>query len=105
MFSVHAAATLGYAIYFAESIERVPDNVRSVQPTIFFGVPRIWEKFHTGVSGKYANHQSLSSRNILEILIQICDDVSFERLHLPAEPEQLLKPRADCFFRHYFLSF
>jgi long-chain acyl-CoA synthetase len=52
MFSVHAAATLGYAIYFAESIERVPDNVRSVQPTIFFGVPRIWEKFHTGVSGK-----------------------------------------------------
>ena len=50
MFTVHGATTAGYAVYFAESIERVPDNVREVQPTLFFGVPRIWEKFHTAVS-------------------------------------------------------
>ncbi|MEZ4390304.1 MAG: long-chain fatty acid--CoA ligase [Polyangiales bacterium] len=52
MFTVHAAATLGYAVYFAESIERVPDNVREVQPTVFFGVPRIWEKFHAAVGAR-----------------------------------------------------
>src|SRR5690606_4618233 len=35
-----------------ESIEKVPDNLKEVQPTVFFGVPRIWEKFHAGVNAK-----------------------------------------------------
>ena len=42
----------GYSIYFAESLERVPDNLKEVQPTIFFGVPRIWEKFHSGITAR-----------------------------------------------------
>jgi long-chain acyl-CoA synthetase len=39
-------------VYFAESIEAVPENLKEVQPTIFFGVPRIWEKFHAGIAAK-----------------------------------------------------
>jgi long-chain acyl-CoA synthetase len=54
VFSIHGHITGGYALYFAESIDKVPDNLKEVQPTIFFGVPRIWEKFHAGVSGKLA---------------------------------------------------
>lgn len=34
----------GMCVYFAESIERVPDNLKEVRPTIFIGVPRIFEK-------------------------------------------------------------
>ena len=41
-------------LYFAESIEKVPDNLKEVQPTVFFGVPRIWEKLHAGIAGKLA---------------------------------------------------
>ena len=52
MFSVHAPITFGQCVYFAESIEAVPDNLKEVQPTIFFGVPRIWEKFNAGISAK-----------------------------------------------------
>jgi long-chain acyl-CoA synthetase len=52
MFSIHGPITAGASVYFAESIDAVPDNVKEVQPTVFFGVPRIWEKFHAGVSGK-----------------------------------------------------
>lgn len=52
MFSIHGAITMGGSLYFAESIEKVPENLKEVQPTLFFGVPRIWEKFHTGVAGK-----------------------------------------------------
>ena len=52
MFTIHAAATVGYAVYFAESIEKVPDNLKEVQPHVFFGVPRIWEKFHAGIAAK-----------------------------------------------------
>ncbi|MBK9266978.1 MAG: long-chain fatty acid--CoA ligase [Polyangiaceae bacterium] len=52
MFSIHAALTIGGGVYFAESIEKVPENLKEVQPTLFFGVPRIWEKFYAGVTGK-----------------------------------------------------
>ncbi|MBI4818324.1 MAG: long-chain fatty acid--CoA ligase [Deltaproteobacteria bacterium] len=52
MFSLHVPITYGSSVYFAESLEKVPDNLKEVQPTIFFGVPRIWEKFHAGVSAK-----------------------------------------------------
>ncbi|MFW5875765.1 MAG: AMP-dependent synthetase/ligase [Myxococcota bacterium] len=52
MFSIHGPITNGTAVYYAESIDRVPDNLKEVQPQVFFGVPRIWEKFHTGISSK-----------------------------------------------------
>ena len=54
MFSIHGPITAGCAVYFAESIDKVPDNVKEVQPTVFFGVPRIWEKFYAGVNNKLA---------------------------------------------------
>jgi long-chain acyl-CoA synthetase len=41
-----AAAT---QVNFAESIDTVPQDLREVQPTILFGVPRIWEKLLAGV--------------------------------------------------------
>jgi long-chain acyl-CoA synthetase len=40
----------GSTINFAESIETVPENIREVQPTVFFAVPRIWEKFYSGIA-------------------------------------------------------
>jgi long-chain acyl-CoA synthetase len=35
---------------FAESVETVPENVREVAPTAFFAVPRIWERFYSGIA-------------------------------------------------------
>jgi long-chain acyl-CoA synthetase len=52
MFSIHAPITAGAQVYFAESLAKMPDNLKEVQPTIFFGVPRVWEKFHAGVAAK-----------------------------------------------------
>ncbi|GIH03016.1 long-chain-fatty-acid--CoA ligase [Rhizocola hellebori] len=37
-------AGAGVQVNFAESISTVQPNLREVQPTILFGVPRIWEK-------------------------------------------------------------
>ncbi|GAA4819809.1 AMP-dependent synthetase/ligase [Nocardioides caeni] len=37
-------AGAGTQVNFAESIETVPQNLREVQPTLLFAVPRIWEK-------------------------------------------------------------
>jgi len=36
----------GMSVHYAESIEKVPDNLREVKPTIFIGVPRIFEKVY-----------------------------------------------------------
>ena len=52
MFSIHIPISIGWAVYFAESIEALAENLREVRPTIFFAVPRVWEKFHAGVSAK-----------------------------------------------------
>lgn len=52
MFTIHGPITSGSSVYFAESIDAVPENLKEVQPTVFFGVPRIWEKFHAGIAGK-----------------------------------------------------
>jgi len=46
----YISLALGSVMNFAESAETVPDNLREVQPTAFLAVPRIWEKFYSGVT-------------------------------------------------------
>jgi long-chain acyl-CoA synthetase len=62
MSTLHVPATAGAAVYFAESIDKVPDNLREIQPTVVFGVPRIWEKFHAGVAAKIATATGVKAR-------------------------------------------
>ncbi len=40
----------GAVINFAENQETVPENIREISPTVFFGVPRIWEKFYSAAT-------------------------------------------------------
>ncbi len=40
----------GSTINFAESPETVAQNLQEVQPTVFFAVPRLWEKFYSGIA-------------------------------------------------------
>jgi long-chain acyl-CoA synthetase len=46
IFSTWTLVGAGPVLNFAESIDVVNENLREVQPTIFFAVPRIWEKLH-----------------------------------------------------------
>jgi long-chain acyl-CoA synthetase len=49
IFSAWHLAGAGTVLNFAESIETVQINLREIQPTLFFAVPRIWEKIHATV--------------------------------------------------------
>jgi len=49
IFSTWTMLAGGPTLNFAESIETVPANLREIQPTLFFAVPRIWERLHAGV--------------------------------------------------------
>jgi long-subunit acyl-CoA synthetase (AMP-forming) len=44
MVSLPLSLTAGATLWFAESIETLPENLREVRPTLFLGVPRVWEK-------------------------------------------------------------
>ena len=44
----HALYT-GSVMNFVENPETVPENVREIAPTVFTAVPRVWEKFYSGV--------------------------------------------------------
>jgi long-chain acyl-CoA synthetase len=46
----YISLALGSVMNFAESPETVPDNLREVQPTAFLAVPRVWEKFYSGIT-------------------------------------------------------
>ncbi len=39
----------GTKLNFVENPETIPENVREIAPTVFTGVPRVWEKFYSGV--------------------------------------------------------
>ncbi len=55
IFSTWTMCGNGVVLNFAESIETVQANLREIQPTLFFAVPRIWEKIHATVHIKLAD--------------------------------------------------
>jgi len=40
----------GGETWFAESIDTLREDLGACKPTIFFGVPRVWEKFYAGIT-------------------------------------------------------
>lgn len=70
MFSIHLAITLGYPIYFAPSLDEIKETLQVARPTLFFGVPRVWEKFKAAMEQKLAEATGLKkvivnwSRNV-----------------------------------------
>ena len=62
MATVLMPATTGSQVYYAESLEKIADNLKDARPTVFFGVPRIWEKFHAALAGKLAEVTGIKAR-------------------------------------------
>jgi len=60
-------------VYFAESIEKVPDNLQEVRPTIFIGVPRIFEKVF-----EKARHRAAQSGKVNEMIFDWAVEVAKE---------------------------
>ena len=52
MLSTFVPIYLGTQVNFGESLRTVQEDLREVAPTIFLGVPRIWEKLHAAISIK-----------------------------------------------------
>ncbi len=47
--SVFGPLLTGVKINFVEEMDTIPQNMQEVSPTMFFAVPRIWEKFYSSL--------------------------------------------------------
>ncbi|MCA1713506.1 MAG: AMP-binding protein, partial [Actinobacteria bacterium] len=63
IFTAWFNVSAGVQANFAESIETVQANLREVQPTILFGVPRIWEKILAAVNIRVSSATRLKRLN------------------------------------------
>jgi long-chain acyl-CoA synthetase len=56
------ALSLGSTTYYAESIEKVPENLREVKPTVMLSVPRLYEKMYDRVMEGISSGPALRQR-------------------------------------------
>ncbi|MBL4689684.1 MAG: AMP-binding protein [Nannocystaceae bacterium] len=56
--SLHGPMVAGATVSFAESMEKLGDNLREIRPTIFLGVPRVWEKIQAKIQAAAAANPS-----------------------------------------------
>lgn len=64
MFSIHGAITAAYQVYYAEFSpqDHLNDNLKEVKPTVFFGVPRIFERFQAGVGAQLSEAEGVRAK-------------------------------------------
>lgn len=64
MFSIHGAITAAYQVYYAEFSpqDHLNDNLKEVKPTVFFGVPRIFERFQAGVAAQLSEAEGVRAK-------------------------------------------
>lgn len=60
--TIHGALVAGYSVSMAESIEKLGENLKEVRPTIFLGVPRVWEKIQAKMVEKGAANSPLKKK-------------------------------------------
>jgi long-chain acyl-CoA synthetase len=74
MGTIHMPATAGSTVYFAESIDKLADNVKESRPTVFFGVPRVWEKYHATLAARLGEVTG-ARRRVLDWARGVCTQV------------------------------
>lgn len=62
MGSMHNQAHAGFQLYYASSMESLGDHLKEVKPTVFFGVPRVWEKMQAAIETKLAGATGFKAR-------------------------------------------
>ena len=89
---------LGSRVDFGESIRTVQEDLREVAPTMFLGVPRIWEKLHSAISIKMHESGGLRQR-LFESGLRACAPFAHKAAHQRTVRETL------CFAFYYGLIF
>lgn len=46
----HLAVHMGFPVYFSESLARLPNELRTVRPTVLLAPPRVWERMYATIA-------------------------------------------------------
>jgi len=87
---------VGSQVNFGESIRTVQEDLREVAPTLFLGVPRIWEKLHAAISIRIHETGPLR-RRLFERAVAACGPFACKAPHQRSLKEKLV------FAFHYWL--
>ncbi len=75
-FTIFLPLSVGSTVNFVEGLDTVPENIREVSPTIFFAVPRIWEKFFSAITLQLSdatNLQKLAYKTAIGVGYQLAE--------------------------------
>ncbi len=75
-FTIFLPLSVGSTVNFVEGLDTVPENIREVSPTIFFAVPRIWEKFFSAITLQLSdatNLQKLAYKTAISVGYQLAE--------------------------------
>jgi long-chain acyl-CoA synthetase len=90
IYSVFLPLSTGLIVHFGESIDTVQEDLREVSPTIFLGVPRIWEKMHASLLIRMQNSSWLK-RKLFFHFVERGREIAQRR----ADGRQRLRDRID----------
>jgi len=62
MITVHFQANFGNTVYFARSLQELAQHLNEVRPTVFFGVPRVFEKMEDAARLKIEGTKGLKGK-------------------------------------------
>ncbi|MCU0699909.1 MAG: long-chain fatty acid--CoA ligase [Myxococcaceae bacterium] len=62
--SIYGPLMRGIQVSFAESFDALGENLREVRPTVFFAVPRVWEKFKVKAEAGFAKQPPARQRTL-----------------------------------------
>ena len=62
LFTIFLNIKYGAVVNFIENTDTVTENMREVSPTVAYGVPRIWEKYYSGIMIRMADATWLKRR-------------------------------------------
>lgn len=82
----------GMRVHYAESIDKAADNLREVRPTIFVGVPRIFEKVYARAKQQAASESSLKEA-VFDWAIEVGKDYAQKIEHKEQIPRLLAVKR------------
>ena len=90
----YAGVTTGHTIVFCPEVTQILATVRDIRPTVFGGVPRIWEKLHAGLVGAIAGEPDEQRRRMVLGAIELSRKVvALEQRGEPV-PAELRQQRA-----------
>jgi long-chain acyl-CoA synthetase len=73
MFTVYAPIDCGMQSYFAPSMEAIKETLKEVEPTVFFGVPRIYEKIYEVINSEFKK-RGRAVRKFMGLISNVAND-------------------------------